>query len=218
MELPKTRWETGDTTGYLERFSKLIEEGADIVGEARLADTLAKRGSTILDAGAGIGRIGAELQRRGHTVVAAEKDPSLVADAAARYPDLPMIATDLLALTPELLEEQGLPTSFDLIVLVGNVIVLVAPDTERRLLAALRDLLTPGGRILVGFHPIGGHSSARPYPFDDFAADATAVGLTVQHRFGTYELDPPAEDYVVAILARPAGDESRSGVTKPGDA
>lgn len=201
-DLPKTRWETGETTGYVERFSRLIEEGADIVGEARLADVLAKRGATILDAGAGIGRIGGELLRRGHTVVAAEKDASLVAVAAERYPDLPMVTTDLLALTPELLAAENLPTSFDLIVLVGNVIVLLAPDTERRLLSGLRDLLADGGRILVGFHPIGGHGSARTYPFEEFAADAAAVGLTVQCRFGTYELDPPSEDYVVAIVAR----------------
>ena len=201
-DLPKTRWETGDTSGYAPRFLKLIEEGADIVGEARLADVLAKRGSTILDAGAGIGRIGAELLRRGHTVVGAEKDESLVAIAAERFPDLPMVTTDLLALTPELLSEQGLPTSYDLVVLVGNVIVLIAPDTEERLLAGLRDLLTSDGRILVGFHPIGGHGSARTYPFDEFAADAAAVGLTVQYRFGTYELDPPSEEYVVAVLAR----------------
>lgn len=201
-DLPQTRWESGETTGYLERFSKLIDEGADIVGEARLADALAKRGSTILDAGAGIGRIGAELQRRGHTVVAAEKDESLVADAGHRYPDLPMVSTDLLALTPDLLRGMNLPSSFDLIVLVGNVIVLLAPETEQRLLAGLRGLLAPGGRILVGFHPIDGHGSARSYPFDEFAADAAAVGLAVQNRFGTYELDPPAEDYVVAILAR----------------
>lgn len=201
-DLPKTRWETGDTTGYVERFSRLIEEGADIVGEARLADTLVKRGATILDAGAGIGRIGAELQRRGHIVVAAEKDESLVAVAAERHPELPVVSTDLLALTPELLAGKGLPAAFDLIVLVGNVIVLLAPDTEQRLLAGLRDLLAPGGRILVGFHPIDGHGSARGYPFDEFAADAAAVGLSVQHRFGTYELDPPADDYVVAVLVR----------------
>lgn len=200
-ELPRTRWETGDTSGYLERFSRLIEEGTDVVGEARLADVLVKRGATILDAGAGIGRIGAELQRRGHTVVAAEKDASLVADAAARYPDLPLVTTDLLALTPALLDEHQLPSAFDLVVLVGNVIVLLAPETEQPVLAGLRDLLAPGGRILVGFHPVNGHGSARSYPFDEFEADAAAVGLTVQYRFGTYELAPPAEDYVVAVLA-----------------
>ena len=201
-ELPKTRWETGTTTGYAERFARMIDDGADVVGEARLADVLVPRGATILDAGAGMGRIGAELQARGHTVVAAEKDPDLVADAAARYPDLSMVESDLLALTPALLREAGHPDAFDLVVLVGNVIVLLAPDTEQRLLAGLRDLLAPGGRILVGFHPVNGHGSAREYPFEEFAADVAAVGLTVQHRFGTYELAPPAEDYVVAVLAR----------------
>jgi len=199
-ELPKTRWETGDTTGYAERFAQLIAEGRDVVGEARLADVLVGRGATILDAGAGMGRIGAALMERGHRVVAAEKDPALVADAAARYPDLPMVETDLLALTPSLLREAGLPDSFDLIVLVGNVIVLLAPDTERRLLTGLRDLLAEGGRILVGFHPVDGHGSSRDYPFEEFAADAEAGGLAVQHRFGTYELAPAADDYVVAVL------------------
>lgn len=200
-DLPLTRWETGTTTGYGERFARLIAEGADVVGEARLADVLVRRGATILDAGAGMGRIGAELQARGHRVVAVEKDADLVAQAAAHYPDLPVVGTDLLALTPELLTEAGHPDAFDLIVLVGNVIVLAAPETERRMLAGLRTLLAPGGRILAGFHPFGGHGSARDYPFEEFAADVEAVGLTVQHRFGTYELAPPAEDYCVAVLS-----------------
>jgi SAM-dependent methyltransferase len=200
-ELPRTRWEQADTGGYAERFARLIEDGADVVGEARLADVLVGRHGTILDAGAGMGRIGADLQRRGHTVVAAEKDPVLVADAAARYPDLPMVPTDLLALTPELLSAAGQPTAFDLIVLVGNVIVLAAPRTEVRMLRTLRALLAPGGRILVGFHPVDSPaSSARPYPYDEFAADVETAGLQVQHHFGSYELAPPAADYVVAVL------------------
>lgn len=203
-DLPPTRWElgepTGANTGYGARFARLIEEGADVVGEARLADVLVPRGARILDAGAGMGRIGAELAARGHHVVAAEKDPGLVADAAARYPDLPMLETDLLALTPGLLRDTGQPDAFDLVVLVGNVIVLAAPQTERRMLTTLAALLAPGGRILVGFHPVNGHGSAREYPFEEFAADVAASGLAVQHRFGTYDLAPPAEDYVVAVL------------------
>lgn len=198
--IPPTRWETGTTTGYGERFARMIAAGEDVVGEARLADVLVGRGATILDAGAGMGRIGAELLARGHRVVAAEKDVDLVAQAVERYPDLPMIETDLLALTPELLRAAGHPDTFDLLVLVGNVIVLAAPETERRMLAGLRALLAPGGRILVGFHPVNGHGSAREYPFEEFAADAAAVGLAVQHRFGTYELAPPADDYCVAVL------------------
>lgn len=203
-DLPPTRWELADTAGFGERFARMIDAGEDVYGEARLADALVHRAATILDAGAGMGRIGAALQLRGHRVVAAEKDPALVADAAARYPDLPMVETDLLALSPALLAERGLPTAFDLVVLVGNVIVLAAPETETRMLATLGALLTEGGRILVGFHPVDSPaSSARPYPFEEFAADAAAAGLRVQHRFGTYELAPPADDYVVAVLARP---------------
>lgn len=198
--IPLTRWETNDTHGYLERFTTLIEEGADVVGEARLADVLVQRNATILDAGAGMGRIGSELQRRGHTVVAAEKDPELVAAAAARYPDLPMVNTDLLALTPELLRENGQPSTFDLIVLVGNVIVLLAPETEQRLLNGLRALLAQGGRILVGFHPANGHGAAREYSFDEFTADVEASGLRVQYRFGGYNLEAINDAYVVAIL------------------
>lgn len=199
-ELPPTRWELGETGGFAAHFTELIEAGADVEGEARLADALLKRGAKVLDAGAGFGRIGAALQARGHQVVAAEKDADLVAMAAEHYPDLPVVATDILALTPDLLAEAGHPTEFDLIVLVGNVIVLLAPDTERRALATLAALLAEGGRILVGFHPIHTHGNARDYPVDEFEADAVAVGLKVQHRFGSYELAPPGDDYCVAVL------------------
>lgn len=78
--------------------------------------------------------------------------------------------------------------------------MLLAPETEQRLLGTLRDLLSPGGRILVGFHQAGGHGSARDYTFEEFAHDATSTGLAVQHRFGTYELGEPNDEYVVAVL------------------
>jgi len=200
-EIPPTRWEQWGQSGCRDEFTNLIETGADVEGEARLADALAARGSRILDAGAGIGRIGGGLRARGHDVLAVEKDPELVERAARLFPDLPMVESDLLELTPAFLAAAGHEAAFDLIVLVGNVIVFAAPDTEQQLLAALRDLLADGGRILVGFHPVSRHGNARSYPFDEFAADVAAAGLEVQHRFGTYELHPPADDYVVAVLA-----------------
>lgn len=201
-DLPLTRWELGENGGFAVHFTELIRTGADIEGEARLADALLPRGATVLDAGAGFGRIGAALQRRGHRVVAAEKDPELVAMAADRYPDLPMVHADILELTPDLLRDAGHPVEFDLVVMVGNVIVLLAPDTERRALGTLAALLAEGGRILVGFHPTRTHGNARDYPVDEFVADVEAVGLEVQHRFGSYELAPPTDQYCVAVLVR----------------
>jgi len=159
----------------------------------------------VLDAGAGFGRVGAALHARGHHVVAAEKDPDLLAMAAEHYPDLPVVHTDILALSPETLAASGHPRAYDLVLLVGNVIVLLAPDTEQRCLATLAALLAENGRILVGFHPRRTHGNARDYPVDEFVADAAAVGLSVQHRFGSYELAPPGDEYVVAVLVRSGG-------------
>jgi SAM-dependent methyltransferase len=200
---PTTRWENADNSGFAAHFAGLIESGADIEGEARLADALLPRRATVLDAGAGFGRVGAALQGRGHHVIAAEKDPTLVTMAAEHYPDLPMVRTDILELSPDLLAHAGHPTAYDLVVLVGNVMVLLAPGTERRAMAAVRDLLAEDGRVLVGFHPQDSPaSSARAYPVEEFTADAEAVGLGVQHRFGSYELAPASDDYCVAVLAR----------------
>jgi SAM-dependent methyltransferase len=160
------------------------------------------RGARILDAGSGMGRIGAHLLAQGHRVTAAEPDPALVAQSRRTYPDLPVLPLEILALTPEALAAAGAPTSYDLVVCVGNVVVFVAEDTEVAVLERLGSLLAPGGRILVGFHLTGGPASARSYAPDDFVADAAAAGLRVDHRFGGYDLRPVDDQYAVWILSR----------------
>lgn len=166
----------------------------DIDGEARLADVLAPRHARILDAGAGIGRVAAALAARGHEVTAADPDPELVAESRRRYPDLSMLEADILALDPA---QTG---TFDLVVCVGNVMILLAEGTERRVLEVLRSLLAEDGRLLIGFRTTAGPGNSRDYPWAEFAADAATAGLAVQHRFGTYELGPATDDYVVVVL------------------
>lgn len=207
--LPPTRWSAGGaaSTRYLERFSTRIETGVDIDGEARLADALVKPGARILDAGSGMGRVGIALLRRGHHVLAAEPDPMLVAESQRRWPELPVVTKDILELDPA---AEG---SFDLILLVGNVLILIAEGTEVGVLTALRDLLAPGGRILVGFHAEGGPPHGRQnYSWPEFSSDAAAAGLSAQHHFGGYSLEPVGTrspsgpdgsdaEFCVAILA-----------------
>lgn len=208
--LPPTRWALGGArnVGYGERFAQLIERGEDVDGEARLADVLLPRGARVLDAGAGMGRVGAYLHDRGHRVVAAEPDPALVDQAGRTYPGLTVLPHEILALTPGVLAEAGAPEAFDLVVCVGNVLTFLAEGTEVAVLTRLGELLAPGGRILAGFHLRGGPASARSYPPADFAADVAAAGLAVQQRFGGYDLRPVDEDYAVWILtgsrARPS--------------
>ncbi len=196
MTQPRTRWELAGegNRGYAEKFAQLVADGEDVEGEARLADSLVGRGSRILDVGSGMGRVAAALVARGHDVVAVEPDPALVAQSRATYPGLAVQHADIL--------DASLDGGFDLAVAVGNVMVFVAEETERAVLARLRSLLAPGGRVLVGFHPVDGPATARTYPHEEFAADAAASGLRVDACFGSYELHPPSPGYAVWVLSR----------------
>lgn len=194
---PPTRWSAaGDSTaGYGERFARLVADGEDIEGEARLADALVRRGARILDVGSGMGRVADALRRRGHDVVATEPDPVLRAQSLSTYPDLEVLPQAALDLDSD---EHG---RFDLVVAVGNVMIYLGEDTERAVLTRLRQLLAPGGRLLAGFHLSAVMSGSRTYPAEEFVEDATAAGLAVDQRFGTYELHAQADDYAVWILS-----------------
>jgi SAM-dependent methyltransferase len=205
-----TRWEQARAEeraagqgGYGAHFARLIDEGVDVEGEARLADAMAPRGAAILDAGSGMGRVGAALVARGHRVVGVDFDPEVLDQSRRTYPELPLVDSRLDQLTPERLSEAGHPTTYDLVVCVGNVMVLLAPDTERTVLANLASVLAPDGRMLVGFALRGAPAAvSREYPAAEFVADATAAGLELVSRFATYDLRPFTDEssYAVHVL------------------
>ena len=116
-----------------------------------------------------------------------------------------MVCSRLDHLTPELLSGAGLPTSFDLVVCVGNVMILLAPETERTVLGVLASLLAPEGRLLVGFALSGAPAvTSRAYPAAEFVEDCAAVGLAVESRFASYDLQrfTEASTYAVHVLRR----------------
>ena len=208
----QTRWEQARAHeraeghgGYGAHFARLIADGADIEGEARLADALVQRGASVLDAGSGMGRVAGALAARGHRVVGVDFDPEILDQSRRTYPGLSVVDCRLDVLTPQVLADAGHPTAYDLVVCVGNVMILLAPDTEQTVLTNLAALLAPGGRLLVGFALSGAPSSfSREYPLADFLADSAACGLEVESGFESYDLRPltDASTYAVHVLRR----------------
>lgn len=201
--LPVTRWErevNGDNwIAYRDRFAKLHADGVDVDGEARLVDALLPRQGSVLDAGCGTGRVTAALTRRGHWAVGVDRDAGLVQVAAERYPNARYLVGDLLALTGDKLAAAGAPSRFDVVAVPGNVMVYLAPGTERDVLGVLAGLLKPGGRMVLGF------ATDREYSVAAFDADVQAVGLRLDGRFASWQLDSWSEEagWAVTLLTRP---------------
>lgn len=189
----RPRWFTGTKKGhsewYVERFRSMAAAGDDLTGEARLIDAIVPPRSRILDAGCGPGRTGAELHARGHTVVGVDVDRVLIAAAKEDHPGPTWLVADLAKLA---LDEEP----FDVAVMAGNVMAFLAPGSEVDVLTRVADHVTPGGRIVTGFH------LDRDYSLADFDRDLATAGLTLEQRFATWDLVPfdDAADFAVTFV------------------
>ena len=184
------RWFTdtkeGHSAWYVERFRTMAADGDDLGGEARMVDAIVPPGSRLLDAGCGTGRVGAVLHARGHTVVGVDIDPILIAAAEEDHPGPTWVMADLAELE---LEEEP----FDAAVIAGNVMVFVAPGSERDVLTRVAAHVKADGAVVVGFRLDG------TYPLDAFDADLEAAGLRVEQRFATWDLRPMTDDAEFAV-------------------
>jgi SAM-dependent methyltransferase len=191
-----TREDPGHSAAYIRRFRTMAEQGVDLVGEARLVDAMLPRGSRVLDAGCGPGRVGGWLAGVGHDVVGVDVDPILIAAAEEDHPGPRWLVGDLAELD---LAALGLAEPFDAIVCAGNVMTFLAPSTRRTVLARLRAHVAADGRAAIGF------GAGRGYAFDEFLDDARAARWTPDLLLSTWDLRPftAESDFLVAVL-RPA--------------
>lgn len=185
----------GHSDWYIQRFRNLAAEGADIVGEARLVDAMLPRGSRVLDAGCGPGRIGGYLFGVEHEVVGVDVDPALIAAAESDHPGPIWLVGNLADLD---LDAVGIEERFDVIVCAGNVMTFLAPSTRREVLRRLGNHLRGAGRVVVGF------GAGRGYDFGEFLKDAAAAGLEPDYLLESWDLRPFTENstFLVAILRR----------------
>lgn len=205
-----TRWSelTGHSSGadYQRRFDAIAASGGDPHGEATFVAGLVTASARVLDAGCGTGRVGIRLAELGHDVVGIDVDASMLAVAAERAPGVPWVLADLVGLD---LGSAGHHGMFDLVVLAGNVIPLLAPGTVDAAVAALAAHLDAGGLLVAGFGLDAAHLPAGcpVTPLGQYDDACTAAGLGLSARFGTWDgaaFDDDGYAVSVHVLERPA--------------
>lgn len=191
-----TRWQlTGVADDYDARWRALQDAGQNIHGEADLVEALlGDAGRSVLDAGCGTGRVAIELFRRGFSVAGVDADPAMLAVARDKAPQLPWAQADLAdARWPAVL-----PGRVDLVLLAGNVMIFLAPDTEQRVLDNLAARLASGGLLVAGFSLQPGQLT-----LPDYDAMAAAAGLVPAGRWATWDRQPyRGGDYAVSVHRR----------------
>lgn len=205
-EEPRTRWQqlTGGGIGkdYAARFAELARSGQDVHGEATLCSSLVPAGSRILDAGCGTGRVAIRLAEVGHDVVGVDLDESMLAVAQRGAPHLTWVAGDLAVLP----EDVTRAAPYDLVVLAGNVVPLLAPGTLEGTLAGLGQVLHPAGLMVAGFGLDVDHLPPRcpVTPLTQYDDAAAAAGLLLRDRFGAWDAQPYRVDagYAVSVHRR----------------
>jgi SAM-dependent methyltransferase len=178
-----------DGKAYQARFDALADQGIDVHGEASLVRSLGP--ASVLDAGCGTGRVAIELARHGLEVVGVDVDPSMIAEARRRAPDLEWIEADLPGLS--------LGRVFDSVVLAGNVPLFCPPAARFALVESCAAHVAPGGALVAGFQ------LDRDYSLDDFDRACRSGHLTLAARWSTWDGQLLVEGgpYAVSIWRRP---------------
>ena len=185
---------------YARRFRAMAERGDDVHGEACLVNALVRPPASVLDAGCGTGRVAARLAGQGYDVVGVDVDAAMLREARAAAPDLEWLEADLATL--------DLGRRFDLVLLAGNVIPLLEPETLTAVAQRLADHVLPGGAVVCGFGLDAAHlpGDCPPTPLSAVDAAFADAGLEAEERWSSWDRDPFRDDggYVVTVhLAAP---------------
>jgi SAM-dependent methyltransferase len=176
----------------------MAAEGRNVHGEADFVESLGP--ASVLDAGCGTGRVAVELARRGLDVVGVDLDPSMLARARDKAPDLTWVTADLAAV--------DLGRVFDVVVLAGNVMIFLAPGSEAAVVANLARHVRPGpdGALVAGFQVQPGGLDLATYD-----SHCRGAGFVPDERWATWDRQPyQGGDYAVSVHRREARERPRN--------
>ena len=183
---------------YAARFRAMAARGDDIHGEATFVTALVEPPARVLDAGCGTGRVAIRLAELGYAVVGVDLDAAMLAMAREEAPELDWRVGDLALLDTGQL--------FDVVLVAGNTIPLLEPDTLADAAVRLAAQLDDGGLLVCGFGLDAAHlpGDCPVTPLADVDAAFSVAGLEPVDRFSTWDRAPydDAAGYVVTVHAR----------------
>ena len=184
---PRTRWSEvsggpGAATAYQQRFDDLAAKGMDIHGEAAFVASLMSPPVRVLDAGCGTGRVAIQLTALGYHCTGVDADAAMVEVAEQRDPSTTWVRQDLSRL-------QLRSQAFEMAVLAGNVIPLLAPGTLLSTVERIAAHLQPGGLLVAGFGLDAAHlpQGCPATPLADYDRACEVTGLTFVRRYGAWD-------------------------------
>lgn len=186
-----------DFHDYASKMRDHVLSGTDLEVDVRFIDMIADRRSRILDIGCGVGNAVNGLRARDHDTYGIDPSPDVLQVAADLFDRSWFRLMSAADITAENLADEGLPQSYDLILMSGNVPTFLTDveDAFTRIEKALR----PGGGLIIGTttHTKGGPSD------QDAACEATALRL--EHRFGDWHLGKYCHDspWSVSVFSQP---------------
>lgn len=186
----RTRWSEvsggpGAATAYQRRFDDLAASGTDIHGEARFVSGLIQPPHRVLDAGCGTGRVAIQLGRMGFHCTGVDADARMIDVAKDLAPGTDWVRADLSTL-------QLRGQSFDLVLLAGNVVPLLAEGTLGQTVERLAAHTQAGGYVVAGFGLEEAHlpPSCPVTSLAEYDTAARVAGLSYVTRFSTWDRDP----------------------------
>ena len=184
---------------YAAKMQQHIADGTDLEVEARFVDMIARRGSTLLDIGCGHGSAVNSLRGRGHAAFGIDPTRVILDVALANFNSEWFRELSVQNLSKDKLAEMGTPSSYDIILMTGNVPAFLPNESLLHAFAQVRALLEPGGLFVVGTS-----SMVRGGPVDQDTA-AEIAGLTLMHRFSDWHLGHYCADssWSVSVFAAP---------------
>ncbi|QIK68675.1 class I SAM-dependent methyltransferase [Nocardioides sp. HDW12B] len=182
---------------YAAHFDELAATGTDVHGEVAFLRPLLGDGARVLDAGCGTGRVAQRLAEEGYDVTGVDADPAMVDVARERAPGVTWVVSDLADL--------DLATTFELVVMAGNVVPFVEADLDA-VCARLSAHLAPRGLLVCGYGLDADHlpEGALEVPFATYDAACSAAGLhLVGHHAGWEGQGYDNGGYSLSVHVRP---------------